>query len=252
MLLIFIARNKAEFIDSLKLIIQTVLKFKIEGFNIVYDATIIRGQGYYTGTVFVGDANISQNQNLTYENLMSGTWLNCTSTQSNVAAPENIPQYTSNSFYRLKSGDGAIVVADKNEIPGYSESMTNVGNFYIRTVTTRIDGKTVVETQPYVVDEALKDNSQESSNYLQDCLREGKYLLEKGLINTETDKFEWHNVSLDKTTNITDNYYTNDDSEALKKFNQAMAEISAKKLSQKIQYYSYSYENDPSGTYLNL
>ena len=39
-------------VESLKLIISTVSKFKIEGFNIVYDASIIRGQGYYTGTVF--------------------------------------------------------------------------------------------------------------------------------------------------------------------------------------------------------
>ena len=39
-------------INSLKLIINTVEKFKLDGFNIVYDAAIIRGQGYYTGTVF--------------------------------------------------------------------------------------------------------------------------------------------------------------------------------------------------------
>ncbi len=39
-------------ISSLKLIIDTIEKFKLDGFNIVYDAAIIRGQGYYTGTVF--------------------------------------------------------------------------------------------------------------------------------------------------------------------------------------------------------
>ncbi len=42
----------SEVVDSLKTIIETAEKFKLEGFNIVYDATIIRGQGYYTGTVF--------------------------------------------------------------------------------------------------------------------------------------------------------------------------------------------------------
>lgn len=42
----------AEVIDSLKLIIETAEKFKIDGYNVVFDATIIRGQGYYTGTVF--------------------------------------------------------------------------------------------------------------------------------------------------------------------------------------------------------
>ena len=41
-----------EILDSLKMIIQTIEKIKLDGFNIVYDAAIIRGQGYYTGTVF--------------------------------------------------------------------------------------------------------------------------------------------------------------------------------------------------------
>lgn len=41
-----------EVVDSLKLIIETSSKFAKEGYNIVYDATVIRGQGYYTGTVF--------------------------------------------------------------------------------------------------------------------------------------------------------------------------------------------------------
>jgi len=39
-------------IESIEMIITTVEKFKLEGFSIVYDAAIIRGQGYYTGTVF--------------------------------------------------------------------------------------------------------------------------------------------------------------------------------------------------------
>lgn len=42
----------SEVIDSLKLIIETAEKFKIDGFKVEYDATVIRGQGYYTGTVF--------------------------------------------------------------------------------------------------------------------------------------------------------------------------------------------------------
>ena len=40
-------------VDSLKTIIDTASKFKTsETFKVVYDVTIIRGQGYYTGTVF--------------------------------------------------------------------------------------------------------------------------------------------------------------------------------------------------------
>ena len=41
-----------EVVGSLALIINTAEKFKIAGFEIAYDATVIRGQGYYTGTVF--------------------------------------------------------------------------------------------------------------------------------------------------------------------------------------------------------
>lgn len=42
-----------ELISSLKTIIETASKFSVdETYKIVYDVTIIRGQGYYTGTVF--------------------------------------------------------------------------------------------------------------------------------------------------------------------------------------------------------
>ncbi len=50
--LLKVAGVSAAVVDSLKLIIDTTMKFKIADFKIVYDATIIRGQGYYTGTVF--------------------------------------------------------------------------------------------------------------------------------------------------------------------------------------------------------
>ena len=43
----------SEVVNSLKTIIETASKFKTsETFKVVYDVTIIRGQGYYTGTVF--------------------------------------------------------------------------------------------------------------------------------------------------------------------------------------------------------
>ena len=41
-----------EVLSSLQLIINTANNFKVDGFNVVFDASIIRGQGYYTGTVF--------------------------------------------------------------------------------------------------------------------------------------------------------------------------------------------------------
>lgn len=39
-------------VSSLKTIIDTVSKYAPKDYNLVYDASIIRGQGYYTGTVF--------------------------------------------------------------------------------------------------------------------------------------------------------------------------------------------------------
>ena len=40
-----------EVINSLSTIIKTASEFQFEGYNIEYDACVIRGQGYYTGTV---------------------------------------------------------------------------------------------------------------------------------------------------------------------------------------------------------
>jgi len=42
----------SEVVVSLRQIIETVTKYVDENYNIVYDSAIIRGQGYYTGTVF--------------------------------------------------------------------------------------------------------------------------------------------------------------------------------------------------------
>ena len=39
-------------INSLKVIIETTEKFLPKSFKLVFDSTIIRGQGYYTGTIF--------------------------------------------------------------------------------------------------------------------------------------------------------------------------------------------------------
>ncbi|MBQ8424856.1 MAG: ATP phosphoribosyltransferase regulatory subunit [Clostridia bacterium] len=42
----------SEVVSSLRQIIETVTKYIDENYNVVYDSAIIRGQGYYTGTVF--------------------------------------------------------------------------------------------------------------------------------------------------------------------------------------------------------
>lgn len=41
-----------EIINSLNIIINTVQNYISSGFKLIYDSTIIRGQGYYTGTIY--------------------------------------------------------------------------------------------------------------------------------------------------------------------------------------------------------
>ena len=98
-----------------------------------------------------------------------------------------------------------------------------------------LDGKYRVtingKERTYVVDPGLKagvtdiNASKTSPNYLQDCLRNGKYLLEQGNKNQETDKFEWKSISWDTTANISDGYYTEDDDKAKAKYDRLQQQI---------------------------
>ncbi len=83
----------------------------------------------------------------------------------------------------------------------------------------------------YVVDETLKYGSSDVNgatdgpNYLQDCLRNGKYLLEKGSTDKETGKVKWNSLSWDSTANISDAYYTEDDDKAKAKYDRLQTQI---------------------------
>ncbi|MBR2068315.1 MAG: hypothetical protein IJ877_01005 [Candidatus Gastranaerophilales bacterium] len=85
----------------------------------------------------------------------------------------------------------------------------------------------------YIVDESLKYGNTDASgntdgpNYLQDCLRNGKYLLQKASINTETGKYQWKSLSWDATANIQDNYYAEDDDKAKAKYDRLQNQIQA-------------------------
>lgn len=86
----------------------------------------------------------------------------------------------------------------------------------------------------YVVDENLRLGMTDSAgtydgpNYLQDCLRNGKYLLEQGKADNNTDEgFRWSSVSWDTTSNISDSYYTEDDDAAKAKYDRLQTQIQA-------------------------
>ena len=82
----------------------------------------------------------------------------------------------------------------------------------------------------YVVDPTLKtgltdgNGSKTSPNYLQDCLRNGKYLLEKGTPLGD-GKLKWNSISWDATGNISDQYYTEDDDKAKAKYDRLQQQI---------------------------
>lgn len=86
----------------------------------------------------------------------------------------------------------------------------------------------------YVVDPSLKYGSTDTNgttagpNYLQDCLRNGKYLIQKGGVDTEDEnKYKWKNVSWDCVATIQDGYYQDDDDTAKAKYDRLQNEIQA-------------------------
>ena len=104
---------------------------------------------------------------------------------------------------------------------------------------TGADGKYSLELPDgsvlrYVVDESLKygtsdsDGGSSGPNYLQDCIRNGKYLIQKGVTDIEDgDKFKWKNVAWDCIATIQDQYYQDDDDTAKAKYDRLQNEIQA-------------------------
>ena len=84
----------------------------------------------------------------------------------------------------------------------------------------------------YIVDPALKTGitdafgNADGPNYLQDCIRNGKYLLQQGSQATDDqNKLNWKNLSWDSTSNINDEYYTADDNAAKARYDRLQAQI---------------------------
>ena len=89
------------------------------------------------------------------------------------------------------------------------------------------NGVYTVGDKRYVIDPLLlKDGgSSTGPNYLQDCLRNGKYLIQKGTQDVDEHEFLWKDVSWDAVGTISDRYYTDDDDAAKAKYDRKQSEI---------------------------
>lgn len=133
----------------------------------------------------------------------------------------------------FESSETATVVTDSNAIP-QSTVITSDGD---SSVVEGNDGRyRLVDSngctiRTYIVDEALKYGTTDSSgstdgpNYLQDCLRNGKYLIEKANRDSDTQEIKWRSISWDATANISDQYYTEDDDTAKAKYDRLQTQI---------------------------
>ena len=144
----------------------------------------------------------------------TGTWEDATLYSSASSVPTSVTTTvaTKSTNYMLQEGSDGVYTLYKLDDQGNKVGITN----------------------RYVIDESLKHGSTDANgsisgpNYLQDCLRNGKYLLQKGSVDLNTDEgYKWSNVSWDATVNISDSYYTADDDAAKAKYDRLQTQIQA-------------------------
>ena len=168
-----------------------------------------------TGVVFIGDDAYDVTTGKKLESLPDGNNDKTTDPVALYSAKKDIPnsKTITNSATKVSEGYG-LEKGNDNCWTLYDEK----GNVVNR----------------YVVDENLRlgmtdsAGSYDGPNYLQDCLRNGKYLLEQGKADENTDEgFRWSSVSWDTTSNISDSYYTEDDDAAKAKYDRLQSQIQA-------------------------
>ncbi len=76
----------------------------------------------------------------------------------------------------------------------------------------------------YLVDKDLAGENG-GINYLQNCLRNGKYTIERYSSNSQILEDPWSGVSWDAASNITDQYYEDDDAEAKAKYDRLSKQV---------------------------
>ncbi len=135
-------------------------------------------------------------------------------------------------MYRLVDADGAIVVSNKNEIPGANDKS---GEYKLQeggdgkyTLMQRNSDNKYITVGRYTVDEALQGGGTgvtAEANYLQDCLRNGLYLIESGTQNTSGDGVMWKKTSYEALSSIADTYYDADDAAAKAKYDRLQNQV---------------------------
>lgn len=221
---------------------RLILAQQLEDISTEYETAASNRQmkiDLYKTTTEDGDdqrQTLEGSRNLTYAALVSSTVMN----QDDDEEPCLLPceasgtskkqlTFTAGEKFRLVDDSGAIVVASEDEIPNiksFTKASNGDGKYRKKDATGKVIAK-------YVVDPNLKANSGISTNgttdgpnYLQECLRNGKYLIQKPSgEKDEDDKTEWRNVSWDAIGSIKDNYYQDDDDVAKSKYDRLQREV---------------------------
>ena len=151
----------------------------------------------------------SVTSNLTYAKLVSGAvGLDGGLKKS---AGINTSDYSNSQAFRLTDGN-SVIVSDESEIP---DNAKKIG-----------DNKYSVGKKTYIVDKELADNGS-GINYLQNCLRNGKYIIEKHYAESIAQDKPWKEVSWDAAATITDQYYEADDAAAKAKYDRLSKQVEA-------------------------
>ncbi len=204
---------------------------------------------YLNGSTEYTDPNCRTTQNLTYAALTSGMSSMGGFACLNTSATSG--EYTSSAAFRLKDADGYIIVASESEIPAgmkkqadgtYSGTLNHTWKQdYTETTGEGEDAKTETkqrdrtstEVVKYKIDPNLKtsvgsqNDANTAPNYLQDCLRNGKYIIQQGIVGDVNGlkAAVWSDTSWETIASIKDSTYDDNDAVAKAKYDRLQSQI---------------------------
>lgn len=126
-----------------------------------------------------------------------------------------VQTYVPDGCSSVKFTSGSIPNSYSQTTGAISEASLNNGK-YIHPQTGRM----------YIVDPALSEKGSDP-NYLQDCLRNGKYTIDQfnPNLDEDSDDKKWKSVSWDSASYLSDQYYTDDDAAAKAKYDRLSNQI---------------------------
>lgn len=221
---------------------RLILAQQLEDISTEYEESASNRQmkiDLYKTTTEEGDdqrQTLEGSRNLTYAALVSSTVMN----QDDDEEPCLLPceasgtgkkqlTFTAGEKFRLVDDSGAIVVASEDEIPNlgtFTKASNGDGKYRKKDANGKIIAKYVVDPNLKATSGISTNGTTDGPNYLQECLRNGKYLIQKPSgEKDEDDKTEWRNVSWDAIGSIKDNYYQDDDDVAKSKYDRLQREV---------------------------